>query len=298
MVPSPEATSPSGDLTGRSAVVTGSSRGIGRAVAGALAAAGAAVVVNGRDRGAAEAAARELRSRGATATAVAGSPADPEVAESLVGMALDHTGGIDILVNCAGIAEPPGSSVLNVTTATWNELIDSHLNATFQTCRAAAPHMVAAGRGSIINTSSHAYLGIYGGTGYAAGKGGVTSLTMALAAELAEHRVRANVVCPGARTRLSSGEEFERHIDDLHARGLLDDLMREGSLNPGGAEYVAPLYAFLAGDLAMGVTGEVLVGAGGFVGRFPRPEVELLAWRDHDQQPPWTVGEIAALLDP
>jgi NAD(P)-dependent dehydrogenase (short-subunit alcohol dehydrogenase family) len=201
-------------------------------------------------------------------------------------------------VNCAGTAEPGGSSILNATTKAWRELIDSHLTSTFETCRAVAPHMVERGRGAIVNTSSHAFTGIYGGTGYPAGKGGVTSLTLAIAAELKEHGIRANVVCPGARTRLSSGEEYERHIESLFERKLLDAATRHGSLHPGPPEYVAPLYAFLASDLAAGITGEIFAGAGGYLGRFPRPEARLLAWRDHESNPPRSLPEIAAHLRP
>lgn len=289
-------------FAGRSAVVTGSSRGIGRAVAHALAAQGAAVIVNGRDPEVARQAAEEIAgaadvvASGGTAVAVSGSPSEPEVAEALIAAAVEATGRIDVLVNCAGTAEPSGSSILNVTTAQWNELIESHLNTTFQTCRVAASQMVAAGGGAIVNTSSHAFLGIYGGTGYAAGKGAVNSLTAAIAAELREHNVRANVVCPGATTRLSTGTDYEQHLRDLHERGLLDDLMLAGSQNPGSPEHVASLYAFLASDLAAGITGEVFVGAGGYVGRFPKSADEFVTWRDHATNPPNTLEELAAIL--
>ncbi len=93
----------------------------------------------------------------------------------------------------------------------------------FHTCRVAAGVLVTQGYGVIINTSSVVFLGDYGGTGYAAGKGAVNGLTVAIAAELKGKGARANVVCPGARTRLSSGAEYENHNEDLHRRGLLDD---------------------------------------------------------------------------
>jgi len=156
--------------------------------------------------------------------------------------------------------------------------------------------MVERGRGSIVNTSSHAFTGIFGGTGYPAGKGAVNSLTYALAAELREHGVRINAVCPGARTRLSTGVEYERTIEDLHRRGILDEMMRAGALSPAPPEYVAALYAFLASDLAADVTGEILVAAGGYLGRFPRPTEEMLAYRDHAASPPWSLTEIAEHL--
>ena len=199
-----------------------------------------------------------------------------------------------MLINCAGTAEPPGSSILNVTSAQFRDLLDAHLQTVFETCRAAAPLMVAQGRGAIVNTSSFAFLGDYGGTGYPAGKGAVNGLTLAIAAELAEHGVRANVVCPGAKTRLSTGPEYEAHIADLNRRGLLDEVSMQGALDAAPPSYVAPTYAYLASDLAEDVTGEIFIAAGGFVGRFDRQTPSIVVYRDHHETPPWTVDEIAA----
>jgi NAD(P)-dependent dehydrogenase (short-subunit alcohol dehydrogenase family) len=148
----------------------------------------------------------------------------------------------------------------------------------------------------IVNTSSHAFLGTFGGTGYPAGKGAVVSLTFAMAAELAEHGVRVNAVCPGARTRLSTGADYEDHLAQLNRRGLLDDLTLAASLDPGTPEHVAALYLYLASDLAEDITGRIFVGAGGYVGRFPVPEPELLAWRDHTSNPPWSLTELDAMI--
>jgi NAD(P)-dependent dehydrogenase (short-subunit alcohol dehydrogenase family) len=156
--------------------------------------------------------------------------------------------------------------------------------------------MVAQGGGSIINTSSFAYLGDYGGTGYPAGKGGVNGLTMAIAAELKEHGVRANVVCPGAKTRLSTGDDYEKHIVALHRRGLLDDTSMQAALDAPPTEYVAPTYAYLASDLAENITGQIFIAAGGFVGRFDRPTPSILAYRDHHDSPPWSVEELHEMI--
>ena len=185
-----------------------------------------------------------------------------------------NSASIDILVNCAGTAGLASESILNVTSAQFHDLLDAHLGTTFETCRAAAPKMVEQGSGSIINTSSFAFLGDYGGTGYPAGKGGVNGLTLAIAAELKEHGVRANVVCPGAKTRLSTGTKYEAHIAELNRRGLLDDASVQAALDAPPPEYVAPTYAYLASDLAKDVTGQILIAAGGF--RRPlRPPVTL-----------------------
>ena len=166
----------------------------------------------------------------------------------------------------------------------------------FATCRAAAPRMVAQRRGSIVNTSSFAFLGDYGGTGYPAGKGAVNGLTMAIAAELAEHGVRANVVCPGAKTRLSTGADYEQQIEGLRRRGMLDEISAQGALNAAPPEYAASLYAYLVSDLSERITGQILIGAGGFVGRFNRPSPMLLGYRDHEHSPPWSINEIDAML--
>ena len=283
-------------LSNRGAAVVGGSRGIGRAVACLLAELGAGVVVNGRDAATVDQTVAEITDSGNTAVGFAGSPAAEDVAESLIDCCTDTFGRVDILVNCAGIGEPAGSSILTVTGAQFQELIDSHLGTTFHTCRAAARRMVTQGRGSIVNTSSFAFLGDYGGTGYPAGKGAVNGLTLAIAAELREHGVRANVVCPGARTRLSTGPGFADQITDLRRRGLLDEVTAHGALNPAPPEYVAPLYAYLGSDLATGVTGQILIGAGGFVGRFDRPTPAVLGYRDHRGGPPATVEEMHAMV--
>ena len=273
-------------------MVVGGTRGVGLAVAQLLGTLGAGVVVNGRDAAAASDAALTIPG----AVAHPGSPADPAVADALIETCVGEFGRIDILVNCAGTAEPVGSSILTITSGQFQELIDAHLGTAFQTCRAAAPHMVEQGSGAIVNTSSFAFLGDYGGTGYPAGKGAVNGLTLAIAAELKEHGVRANVVCPGARTRLSEGADYEAHIAELHRRGLLDEISMQGALDAAPPEYVAPTYAYLASDLAAHVTGQIFIAAGGFVGRFDRQTPSIVAYRGHHDEPPWTIEEIAAQL--
>jgi NAD(P)-dependent dehydrogenase (short-subunit alcohol dehydrogenase family) len=246
-------------------------------------------VVNGRDPDVVANAVGGIRG---AAVGFPGSPADPEVADALIDRCVSEFGGIHALVNCAGTAEPVGSSILTVTSAQFRDLMDAHLGTTFETCRAAAPHLVAAGGGAIVNTSSFAFLGDYGGTGYPAGKGAVNGLTLAIAAELRGHGVRANVVCPGARTRLSTGADYEAHIAELNRRGLLDDVSTAGALDASPPEYVAPTYAYLVSDLTKDVTGQIFIAAGGFVGRFDRQAPAVVAYRDHHDSPPWTVQEL------
>lgn len=263
---------------------------MGLAVSELLAGHGVGVVVNGRDEEAAAQAAQHIPG----AVSHPGSPADPAVADSLVQTCVREFGGIDILINCAGTAEPAGSSILTVTSEQFHDLLDAHLTTAFEMCRAAAPRMAEQRSGAIVNTSSFAYLGDYGGTGYPAGKGAVNGLTLAVAAELKEYGVRANVVCPGAKTRLSTGPDYESHIAELNRRGLLDEVSTQGALDAAPPEYVAPTYAYLVSDLAEHVTGQIFIAAGGFVGRFDRPTPAIIAYRDHHDSPPWTIEEIAA----
>jgi NAD(P)-dependent dehydrogenase (short-subunit alcohol dehydrogenase family) len=276
--------------------VTSLLAGRGAAVAALLAQHGAGVVVNGRDADAASSTATAIAAGGGRAVAHPGSPSNQRIAESLVNNCIDEFGGIHILINCAGIAEPPASSILDIKTVDFAELIDAHLGTVFATCRAAAPKMIAQGGGSIVNSGSFAFLGDYGGTGYPAGKGAVNSLTLAIAAELKQHRVRANVVCPGAKTRLSTGPDYVAHITDLNRRGLLDDVSMQGSLDVAPPDYAAPTYVFLASDLARHLTGEIFTASGGFVGRFPKATPELIGYRDHHDSPPWTVAELSAMF--
>jgi NAD(P)-dependent dehydrogenase (short-subunit alcohol dehydrogenase family) len=205
-----------------------------------------------------------------------GIPSIPKrTASALVDECIGTFGRLDALINCAGIAEPPGSSILNISPQEFDRLISAHLGTAFHTCRVAARVMASQGHGSIVNTGSVAFLGDYGGTGYPAGKGAVNAMTMAIAAELKAYGVRANVVCPGARTRLSTGADYEKHIDDLYQRGLLDEMTMRASLDSAPAAFVAPLYAYLASDLSRDVTGRILVASGGFVGSFDRPAPDL-----------------------
>jgi hypothetical protein len=105
------------------------------------------------------------------------------------------------------------------------------------------------------------------------------------------------VVCPGAKTRLSTGPDYVTHISELNRRGLLDDVSMQGALDVATPDYAAPTYVYLASDLAKQITGEIFAAAGGFVGRFPRPAPALIGYRDHRDSPPWSVTELSELID-
>lgn len=290
-------------LENKNAVVTGSSHGIGRAIALALAAEGAHVVVNGSGSGPdgpgtylkpLHDVADEIKAKGGVAVADCGSVADFVYAEKLIKTCVDNFGSIDILVNCAGISEV--GSIVDVPLATWRHVIDVHLNGTFNCCRHACPLMAQQRNGRVINVASHAFLGIFGGTGYAAAKGGIISLTRAMARDMAEYRVTCNVFCPTARTRLSSGQAYEEYIKGLHARGWLTELQRDIALYPPDVHFVPPLVLYLATDEAANITGQIFTVAGGHVGLFPEPKEVSLVYKDYKKHGPWTIDELANLL--
>jgi 3-oxoacyl-[acyl-carrier protein] reductase len=103
-------------------------------------------------------------------------------------------------------------------------------------------------------------------------------------------------MCPGARTRLSTGVEYEKHIGDLYRRGLLDEVTMRASLDSAPPAFAAPVCAYLASDLARDVTGQMLVAAGGFVGSFDRPTLRLLGYRDHHGAGPWSIEDVHKMI--
>ncbi len=292
-------------LKGKNAVVTGSSHGIGKAIALALAAEGASVVVNssgsspegpGTYLKPLNDVVDEIRTKGGVAIASCGSVADFAFAVRLIKTCMDNFGSIDILVNCAGIGEV--GTIIDVPSEVWQHVVDVHLNGTFNCCRHACPLMAQQRSGRIINVGSHAFLGIYGGTGYAAAKGGIISLTRAIARDMEEYGVTCNAFCPGAKTRLASGQWYEEYIRALHTRGLLTEEQEKYALNPPDPRFVPPLILYLASDEAANITGHVFTVAGGHVGLFPEPKEVTLLYKNYKKYGSWTIGEIAELLPP
>lgn len=207
-------------LDGRSAIVTGAGRGLGRAEALELARLGASVVVNdygqpGRDGSGeasatpAEEVAEEIRAAGGRAVAHLGDVSDHEQARALVELAVDTYGKLDILVNNAGILRD--RMIFSMTEDEWDSVIRVHLKGHFNTTHFAAAHWRARSKasggpvhGRIVNTSSEAFLaGSAGQPNYAAAKGGIVGLTTSTALALARYGVTANVICPRARTRMT-----------------------------------------------------------------------------------------------
>ena len=233
-------------LDGKVALVTGGSRGIGRAIALELGRAGAKVVLSyrtGRDE--AEEVATEIGGR-----AVEADVSDAASAKALV----EEAGDLDVLVNNAGVTRD--GVLARMSDDDWREVIDTNLSSVFYTCRAAARPMMKKRGGSIVNISSIVGVhGNFGQTNYAASKAGIIGFTKSLARELGSRNVRANVVAPGyVRSRLTDvlPEEATKAMLDATPLGRLGD-----------AEDVAGAVRFLCADEARFVTGAVLLVDGG-----------------------------------
>ena len=233
-------------LEGKTALVTGASRGIGRAIASELAAGGATVVIgyrSGKDE--AEALAAELGGR-----AVAADVSNAEDALRLV----EEAGDIDILVNNAGLTRD--GLLARMSDDDWRTVIDTNLSSVFYTCRAVCRPMMKKRAGSIVNISSIVGVhGNWGQTNYAASKAGIIGFTKSLAKELGSRNVRANVVAPGyVKTQLT---------DVLPEEATAAMLTNTPLGRLGEPEDIAGAVRFLCSDAASFITGEVLLVDGG-----------------------------------
>jgi 3-oxoacyl-[acyl-carrier protein] reductase len=241
------------DLTGKVAFVTGSTRGIGLAIARSLYAAGAKVAVVGRDQARAQAVAAELGER---ASGVACDVARAEQVEAAIAAAEKALGPIDVLVNNAGLTRD--NILLRLTEADWDAVLDANLKGAFHTTRAVIKGMMKRRAGRIVNITS--IVGLTGNKGqanYAASKAGLIGFTKSVAKEYASRGILANCVAPGfIETDMTAA------LPDEARATLLQDIAL-GRL--GRPEDVAGAVLFLASDLAGYVTGQVLVVDGGMV---------------------------------
>ena len=275
-------------LTGRVAVVTGAGNGLGRAESLALARAGARLVLNDLPGDAVQAVAAEIAAAGGQAVVAAGDVAEWATGEQLVATALERYGRLDILVNNAGVLRD--RMIFSMTEQDWDLVIRVHLRGHFVTTRLATAYWREARKAAghpvyarIVNTSSEAFLlGSIGQPNYAAAKAGIAALTVTTARSCARYGVRANAICPRARTAMTA---------DLMGPPPSD------GVDPLAPEHVAPLVVYLASPAAETINGEVFVVHGGVAAVMEPPTIRATFHADTPDGM-WTLESVHAALSP
>ncbi|MCB2048618.1 MAG: SDR family NAD(P)-dependent oxidoreductase [Novosphingobium sp.] len=274
-------------------VVTGGGRGIGRETAIYCAAKGASVVVadpgvaadgSGEDAAPAQATADEIVAAGGKAVANFGSVAEASQANAMIEQALDQFGRIDGVINAGGYLRDGWWH--KMSRAQWDEMIDVHLNGSFNMCKAATPYFREQESGSfVLFTSPSAIIGNPAQSNYSAAKHGVIGLMQSIALDMARSKVRANCIAPTAMTRLVEGAMRANGSDDAYVAQVAASM---------GADKIAPLAAWLVSDDAADISGYIMGARGEEVSFFdlPRPVARM------KQEGGWTIEGLAERFGP
>src|SRR6185437_15643483 len=276
-------------LDGKTAIVTGAGNGLGRAEALELAACGANLVLNDLPGPAVHAVADQIGPD--RAVVVAGDVSEWSTGEEMLAAAAGTFGGLDIVVNNAGVLRD--RMVFSMSEQEWDTVLRVHLRGHFITTRLATGHWREQSKRScgpvyarIVNTSSEAFLlGSSGQPNYAAAKAGIVAFTVTTARSCAKYGVRANAICPRARTDMTAG--------------LMGDAP-SGQVDPLAAEHVAPLVSYLASPAGASVNGEVFVVHGGVAAVLEPPRLRAIFRAGEHGSPDgmWTKESIAAAFGP
>jgi 2-deoxy-D-gluconate 3-dehydrogenase len=244
-------------LEGKVAVVTGASRGLGRAIAVALGQAGAAVALAARSKSDLDETARQVEALGAQALVVPTDVSDYVAVEALMRDTVGAFGQLDVVVNNSGIGTVV--PLADATPEAWRATVDVNLTGVFNGCRAAAPHLIGRRQGKVINLSSVlAVAGLPGYVLYAATKGGIISLTRALGVEWARYNIQVNAIAPGW------------FVTDMNEAAFNDPKIRERLLRDvparrtGRLDEIGPLAVYLASPVSDFMTGQTIFLDGGY----------------------------------
>ncbi len=247
-------------LAGKIALITGAAAGIGKASAKLFAAEGASLGLIDINDADGEAVAAEIRGNAGTAVFEHADVADAAALESAIETLVGELGGLDVLYNNAGGATPRDDHLLNMPLDEFDHAIGLNLYGPFAACRFAIPHMAARGGGSIINTASiRSMIGTAGADGYTAAKGGIVTLTRALALQCAAKGIRVNAIAPGAVLT----ERVKKLMAQGNDSGPDQRMLERHLLGPGEPEQVASVALFFASDDSRWVTGQILPVDGG-----------------------------------
>jgi len=280
-----------GIVEGKTAIITGAGRGIGRGMAMLFAAEGANVVVcdvgaslggSGSDAGPAQEVVDAIRTKGGKAMATTLSIVEPKNAEQIVKLALDAFGRVDILVNNAGILR----DVIfhKMSHADWADVINVHLNGSFNMSRAVAGHFREQNSGSYIHmTSTSGLVGNFGQANYSAAKLGIMGLSRGIALDMARFKVRSNCIAPFAWTRM---------IDSIPAAQDEQEKRRLAAFQQMTPEKIAPLAVYLGSDSADGISGQIFGVRNNEIYLFNQPRPIRTMHRSEG----WTPEKIAAQL--
>ncbi|MCC5986179.1 MAG: SDR family oxidoreductase [Pararhodobacter sp.] len=286
----------------RAAIVTGGARGIGRAIAEELARLGAGVVImdpgTSKDGATAEGAtpaeeaAEAIKAAGGAAIVAAESVSDHDACARTVALCKESFGSVDILINNAGVLRP--KMIWNMPVESWDVVVDTHLRGQYSMIHHAAQHMRQQRWGRIVNMGSEAWRGTVGGANYGAAKGGVFSLTRAMARELGKYGVTANTVCPAAATRLTLDESVKEGFRKRLEAGLVTQERYDAVINMGGPEHIIPLVSYLCSEAAANVNGQAFRAEAGRVGIYNDPEIKASLVKAGKEV--FTLDELSALV--
>jgi NAD(P)-dependent dehydrogenase (short-subunit alcohol dehydrogenase family) len=276
-------------LQDKVAIITGSGRGIGRAIALAMAKEGAKVVTNDCDLEVAEAVSKEIRGAGGQSISCVADVAKFEDARKLVQAAVDKYGRLDILVNNAGTVAV--SPIWEMTEATWDKLMFIHLKGSFNCIRHACVVMMKQKWGRIINTTSIGRMGTVEHSNYSAAKAGIVGLTRSVAVDLATYGITCNAYGPHAATRHNASKESFARFERALKSGVLTKEFIERDTAHVPPEKTPPFLIYLCTDDAAGINGQIFETCGETIELFTEQATSRIVRKEEGL---WTIEELRA----